>query len=150
MWRIAALLFLLTACNTGGAPSLEIEDAWIRQVPPGSSISALYFEINNRGNVPDKLLSVNSPVSERAEIHSTVFNNDEGTAKMVKLQDVAIPAGETTSLSPGGIHIMLLNLKNDFISGDEYDITAEFENSGTRTFKAKVRGMGDEEKSMHH
>ena len=150
MWRFAALLFLLTACNSGGVSPLEIENAWIRQMPPGSGVSALYFEINNRGSEPDKLLSVNSPVSDKAEIHSTVFSNDNGTAKMVKLQDVAIPAGEKISFSPGGIHIMLINIKGDLISGHEYDINAEFENSGTRTFKAKVRGMGGEEKTMHH
>ena len=150
MKKFLILLILFFSCNTNQGPSIIIENAWVRQVPPGSKVSALYFNIKNNGDQSDKLLYLQTNVAEKTEIHNTVYNNDGETAMMVEVDDVEIPAGKTVQLSPGGIHVMLINLDSDLNIGEECQVEAVFENSGTKKFSAKVLESENKMHGMKH
>ena len=141
------LLFALISCsqNTGGG--IEIKDAWIREVPPGATVAALYLEINNNGD-EDQILSISTPVSEIAEIHNTQVTSD-GTGKMVKLENVSIQPGEKLKFLPGGKHVMLINLNKVLNVGQNYEVTIDFQNSGQKSFNAVVKGFDGGEVENH-
>jgi hypothetical protein len=97
--------------------------------------SAAYFTIRNSGGA-DKLLSVASPAAD-ASLHSTSMDN--GVMRMRPLQELDIPAKGTVELKPGGMHVMLMGLKQPLRSGDTLELDLRFEKSGNRKVNAEVR-----------
>ena len=68
--------------------------------------------------------------------------DDGGQSGMMTMQEVsaiAIPAGETVSLEPGGFHIMLLDLAADLEVGNSIEVTLSFSNGYEETVTAEVR-----------
>ncbi len=49
-----------------------------------------------------------------------------------------LPAGETVSLAPGGYHVMLIGLVEPLETGDEFDVTLDFENADDVTITVTV------------
>ena len=47
--------------------------------------------------------------------------------EMVEVGRIDLPAGETVSLEPGGLHIMMLELPAPLENGDTFDLTLDFE-----------------------
>ncbi|MGI9579434.1 MAG: copper chaperone PCu(A)C [Microthrixaceae bacterium] len=70
--------------------------------------------------------------------HSDEDHRD-GMMSMQEVSAIAIPAGETIALEPGGFHVMLLELTNDLATGDSVDVTLSFENGYEETVTAEVR-----------
>ncbi len=68
--------------------------------------------------------------------------DDGGQSGMMTMQEVsaiAIPAGETVSLEPGGFHVMLLDLAEDLEASDSIEVTLSFSNGYEETVTAEVR-----------
>ena len=53
---------------------------WSRATAPGSKVGAGYFTVANQGSTPDRLVSVSSAFSEKAEMHETTTEN--GVSRM--------------------------------------------------------------------
>ena len=69
-------LFVLLAALGGAALAEEyrlgdlvVEDPWARELPPVSETGAAWFRVVNHGGA-DRIVSVQSPVAERAELHT--------------------------------------------------------------------------------
>jgi copper(I)-binding protein len=58
---------------------------------------------------------------------------------MQEVDSIAVPAGGTVALEPGGYHIMLLGLTEDLVVGDSIEVTLEFESGVTETVTAEVQ-----------
>ncbi|NPA42027.1 MAG: copper chaperone PCu(A)C [Aquificae bacterium] len=142
--RVLALLIFIVSVGFA-KPHILVEDPWVREVPPVSTMSAGFMKIINTGKEDDYLIGVESPVSEVAEIHTTIM--EDGMMKMRKIEQVKIPAGQTVEFKPMGKHIMLINLKKPLKAGDKVKITLIFKKSGKITVTAPVRSM---KMHMHH
>lgn len=145
------LIFPVSVCFA--APKIEVKEAWVREVPPSSSLTAAYMLIENRGDEDESLVGVTSPVSNYAEIH-TVSVNEEGMARMQKVEAIDIPAGRKVELKPGGYHVMLIELKKPLKAGDTVELNLQFKKSGILKVTAPVKGTTEmtEHKThqMHH
>ena len=65
----------------------------------------------------------------------------DGEMQMVMRQlddGLALPAGETVTLEPGGYHVMLLDLATPLATGDEFDLTLDFETADDLTITVVV------------
>jgi copper(I)-binding protein len=62
--------------------------------------------------------------------------------KMRQIDRLALPAGKTVQLSPGGYHLMLLGLKAPLKAGDSFPLTLKFEKAGEVTVKVRVEAAG--------
>jgi copper(I)-binding protein len=64
---------------------------------------------------------------------------------------ITIPAGGSVTLEPGGLHVMLMNLKKPIVSGDKVNFTFAFDDGSEQAFEltAKVSDGGDEEYHDH-
>lgn len=58
---------------------------------------------------------------------------------MREIDALDVPAGETVSLEPGGYHLMLLELADDLVPGESFDLTMEFADAGEVTVTVEVR-----------
>ncbi len=131
------LSLLLSAAVLWAQPRIVVEDAWVRAVPPVSTMSAAFFRIRNTGDERDYLVGVRSGVAETAEIHTTVM--EDSMMKMRRLNEVEIPPGKTVEFRPMGKHIMLIDLKKPLREGERVKLTLIFRKSGEISVTAEVR-----------
>ncbi len=148
---LALALALFAFSYSHAEDTITVTDAWVREVPPASTISAAYMKIANSGSEDDKLVSASSTAAETAEIHLSSVD-DKGVAKKEKVDGVAVPAGGAAELKPGSYHIMLIGLKEPLEDGENVEIVLDFENAGQVTVSAPVKGMDKQshEDHSHH
>jgi len=142
--RLIALVLLLGGL-VFAQPHIIVKDAWVREVPPVSTMSAAFLRLLNTGDEDDYLVGVRSNVSEVAEIHTTIM--EDGMMKMRMLKEVKVPAGGSVEFKPMGKHIMLIDLKKPLKAGEKVKLTLIFKKSGEIVVNAPVKGM---HMKMHH
>lgn len=87
-----------------------------------------YFSVTNTGTTSDRLTGVRADFPKVA-LHTT--EETDGVARMIHVDAIDIPAGETVTLAPGGFHVMFMGLEGDpFDAGEEIPATLIFENAG--------------------
>jgi uncharacterized protein YcnI len=128
------------------AGSLAIDGAWARPTPEGTTISAGYLKITNRGDKPDTLIGASTPVAASAELHESSMNA-EGVMTMRPLENgIEIKPGATVELKPAGAHIMILGVKEPLKEGQSIPVKLTFKTAGTvdLTFAIKtLAGAGE-------
>ncbi|MCU0489434.1 MAG: copper chaperone PCu(A)C [Anaerolineales bacterium] len=139
IFAIILFALLLAACASSTPQSLVIEDAWARPALIGQT-SAIYFTIKNPNNAPDFLVQASSEVAMQTEIHNTLMDA-QGVMKMEHQASVEIKGKDSRAFAPGGLHIMLMNLKQDLKVGDTIEVRLRFENSQEMTVQATVQEM---------
>ena len=88
---------------------LQIRHPYVSVAGKAAIAAAGYFQIVNHGDQPDRLVEVTT-VAAMAMIHQSAVDTD-GVASMAAMPDgVSIPAGETVTLEPGGLHVMFTGL----------------------------------------
>lgn len=129
------IVLLLVACIPGG--EVSIIDAWARPANLGDN-SALYFKINNPGPRTDSLIEVETDIAAQAELHKSEMD-DQGVMSMHHQDLIDIPPDSQVEFAPGGLHVMLLELKQDLRPGDTIQATFKFENSDEITLEIPIR-----------
>ena len=115
---------------------------------PTAQAGAGYFQIVNNGNQPDRLIAVTADFP-RVMMHTTWMDGD--IARMVHLDAVDIPAGETVTFAPGGLHVMFMGLNGDpFEVGETFDAVLVFENAGEVPVVFHVEDMSDMTDHSNH
>ena len=135
---IAALL--LSGC--GSKKGIEVHSAWMRPAAKGEN-GGVYFELHNHGTTPDELTGVSSDVAVVAEIHESKLEGDVMTMNM--LSSLPLEANADITFEPGGLHVMLIDLRQDFKVDDEFMVTLHFKNSEDITFHVLVRDVAPDE-----
>ena len=119
--------------HAGPAPvtlgSLEISGAYSRATPPGAPVGGGFLTITNSGD-DDRLIGVRADaLTDHAEIHEMAMEGD--VMRMRALPDgLPVPAGATVELTPGGYHLMFMELKQPLVEGQTVDVTLSFEKAG--------------------
>lgn len=139
--RVPAALaaLLLIACGPGPDDGVLIEDPWIREAPPAARALAGYMHLENRGNTPVALLRANSDSFERIELHHTL--EVDGTMRMVEVDHVPLPPGETVAFAPGGLHLMLFTPQEPLRAGNRVTIELSFSDGTVRDLRFEVRDV---------
>lgn len=101
------------------AGEIEVHGAHASVGRQGGVAEAYLYLSNPGGGV--SLVSVTSPVAERAELHATRTHG--GVHVMIELPALQVPGAGATQLEPGGTHIMLVGLHSDIHEGDQIPIT---------------------------
>lgn len=138
---LAAFLFVAMAVWAEQVNGIALSQAWARPTIGDGRITAAYVTIHNLGADADKLRGASSPKAKRVEIHETEMT-DQGVMKMRPVEDgLALPAGETVTLKPGGKHIMVMGLDGELAKGATLPLTLDFEVAGEVEVAVPV-GMG--------
>ena len=148
--RMGAAVFALAAVNLVvparaadyDVGSIHISQPWARATPKGASSGAGYLTIANKGTTPDRLTScVASDVSAQCQIHTMTTEN--GVIKMRPVEGgLEIKPGETVTLKPSGLHIMLVDLKQPLEQGKTIGAALQFEKAGTVKVDFSVAAIG--------
>jgi copper(I)-binding protein len=105
-----------------------------------------FLKLDNAG-ADDRLLSAQTELASRAELHTMAMEGD--VMRMRQVDAIALPSGKTVELKPGGMHLMLFGLKEPLKSGDKFPLTLRFEKAGEVTVTVNVEAAGADH-SMHH
>jgi len=122
------------------AGDLRIIDPWARATPGAARTGVAYLTIENQGAVADRLTAVASPVAAHAEVHGQIMEN--GVAKMRAAGPVELPPGARTAIEPGGLHIMLMGLKQPLVEGEHVPLTLIFERTGRVDLPLEIEAPG--------
>ena len=127
---IAAIQLLLVLCSSLSAGQIMITDAYARSSGPLAKAGAAYMRIMNYSDESDRLISVQSDIAKKTELH-THFTDDNGVMKMLRVEEgIEIGAMKKHSLVRGGQHIMFMGLKEPFETGKIIPLTLLFEKAG--------------------
>ncbi|MFZ9096077.1 MAG: copper chaperone PCu(A)C, partial [bacterium] len=118
------------------ASVIQIEDPWVRAVPPNANNSAIFLDLRNESEQLRKLVEVHSEVAERVELHTT--KDEDGMLRKQRLEEVLIPALETQSFHPGGIHIMLIGLRSPLEVGGVIELELVYADQSKETISVPV------------
>ena len=129
---------------TLSAAGLEVGDPYVRAVPPGQPNSAAFMTLHNTSDADRALVGAESPAAETVELHTHV--EEGGLMQMRRIERIALPAGETTTLAPGGLHIMLIGLKSELAPGQTVELTLIQDDGERLAIQAPVRRL----EPMHH
>lgn len=118
--------------------TLTLSQPWVRATPGGAKNGAAYLVVNNAGR-GDVLQSASSPVAGTVELHTHL--NDNGVMRMRQVPEIVIPAQQKVALQPGGLHIMLIDLKAPLKVGDTVPLTLRFETAGSVQLDVPVKAV---------
>ena len=129
----SGLVALLGCVAMAGEKSpIQIEAAWVRAVPPSSTVTAAFMKFINTSDKPFRLTSASCPIAEMVSPMITTKRKVSGQ-EVTGMQDVDaldVPAHGERVLAPGGDHLMLMNLKGHLKPGDKVKLIFHFEPGG--------------------
>lgn len=148
--RILSTLFLvslvlLTACSsdkqtetsTKSADAISVDTPYIRAMPPGQAVTAMFLTLHNNTDKDRFLVAVSGDISEKIELHE--HTHADGMMKMREVPEIAIPKQGKAELKPGGYHIMLIGLKKDLPIGEKITFNLHFKDGSETTMTAEVK-----------
>ena len=136
--QLAAPAARATDYNVG---PIQISAPWARATPKGATAGAAYMTITNTGKTPDKVSCVASDASAECQIHTMTMDN--GVMQMRPVEGgLEIKPGETVTLKPGSLHMMLVNLKHPLEQGNTIKATLKFDTAGTIDIDYPIAAIG--------
>lgn len=150
--RISALLWVLLplAAAIRAEPALELRDAWVRALPPTQPNTAAYLVVANAGSTAQTIVGASADLAGRVEIHT--MGEVDGYMRMQQLESLEVPAASEVALSPGGTHLMLLDLERMPEPGQVLNLCLELASGEQACAPAEVRrdGAGQGSHHQHH
>ena len=120
----------------GAADGMTVIAPLIRMVPPKQPATGVFFVLKNSDDKDHKLVKVESAAANVAEIHTHI--NEGGMMKMRPVKDVEIKAKSEIMFRPGGLHVMLIGLKQSLQEGENVTLKLIFEDDSSKEITAPV------------
>jgi copper(I)-binding protein len=121
--------------------NLVVKQAWSRATPGGALVAGGYLTIENKGSLPDRLLSGSTDAARKIEIHEMTMDNGVMTMRPID-GGLFIEAGKTVKFEPGGRHLMFIGLAAPFREGEQVSVSLTFESAGKVTVPFAIQGIG--------
>jgi copper(I)-binding protein/cytochrome c553 len=118
-------------------PTVRVASAWVRQPVPGRSMAAAYAVVENAGPAEVRIVAASADVAGTVEMHEMARSGD--MMKMSPVKSITIPAYGKVALEPGGLHLMLFELKKPLEDGDIVTLTFTTGSAATVSAAAAVK-----------
>lgn len=124
------------------AKSIAISNIFVREMLPGSKVTAGYFILANNSDKPIHLQSVSSTLAPRIEIHQHTMEN--GMMKMAKIDgDIVIKPDDELVFQPGGYHLMIFEPTIKIKKGVSFTLVFNFKDKESMAMQGKVVSVLD-------
>jgi copper(I)-binding protein len=148
----AGLLLLVIQASSALASSGKQEDrlhkqpvvsgAYAHATVPGQRVGAAYMKIFSFYGT--ELKRIESDAAEYVEVHHMQMR--EGVMRMRQIEALKLPAGKEIELAPGGVHLMLIELKKPLKAGEAVPLKIIFSGPDEKDVEvlvnAPVRPLG--------
>ena len=123
---VAVAAVLALASGHLYAQNVDVKNAWVRTSVQGQKATGAFMQLTAKAGTT--LVAVASPVAGVAEVHEMKMDGD--VMRMRALPDgLALPAGKTVALTPGGYHVMLMDLKAALPKDSTIPLTLTFKDA---------------------
>lgn len=118
--------------------TVTVDRAWAKSsaadMHPGDGMTSVFGELTNHSDSPVSITGVSSPAADSVEVHEVI-----GGGMRPVSSDLEIPANGTVTLEPGGFHIMLMEMSQPILAGDEVTVTVALSDGTTVDIRALVK-----------
>lgn len=135
IWLAVWLGLVPGAAFAGSAQDVTVQQPWVRYLLPSIPAGG-YLVLVNNSDTPAVLTGASSPDCASLMLHESM--NMGGTAMMMPVQSVQVPAHGQAELLQGGYHLMCMNPKMKV--GGKAAITLEFADGTHLAVSAPVYG----------
>jgi periplasmic copper chaperone A len=126
-----------TAATAWAQSPVQVQDAWARATVGAQSATGAFMKLT--APQATRLVEVRSPAAGIVEVL------DGDVMRMRAVAALPLAAGQTVELKPGGLHVMLMDLKAPVKAGDAVPLTLVFEGADgqrqTQDVKATARAL---------
>ena len=136
----ALMIVLLWGCAEQAKAPIVIENLYIKELPPAQTTAAAYMKVTNNTDKTQALNYIHSPAAEYVEVHRNIYK--DGVMQMRPVKKLTVGPGQTKVLDPGGFHLMIFGLYENYKAGDTFELTLEFESGAVVTTDVEVRPHG--------
>jgi len=133
---LACGLMFSAGVLAGAAEQVSVQNPYVRLAPPNAPATGAFMVIKNNGDKDVKVLKADNPVSRVTELHTHL--NEGGVMKMRLVPAIEVKAKGEAVLQPGGLHVMMIDLKAPMKEGDVVPITLTFDDGSSKQIEAKV------------
>ena len=98
------------------AGTVTLESGWAKA---GSGMTAVFGTVTNRSDQDITITGGTSPSAGEVQVHTMAKQADGSMKMMQKKGGLRVPAGGSVALEPGGDHLMLLELTEPLVNGDD-------------------------------
>ncbi|MFH1661266.1 MAG: copper chaperone PCu(A)C [Pseudomonadota bacterium] len=133
---LAASLMFSAGVLAAAADHVSVQDPYVRLAPPNAPATGAFMVIKNNGDKDVKVVKADNPVSKVTELHTHL--NEGGVMKMRPVPSIEVKAKGEAVLKPGGLHVMMIDIKTPMKEGDVVPITLSFDDGSTKQVDAKV------------
>ena len=138
----------LSACggddgDASAEDTITVTDAWVRA--SDGMMTGSFGVITNDGDADVTVVSAETSASDRTELHEVVMQDGEMVMTPVE-GGFIVPAGGEHVLEPGADHVMIMDMAQPVMAGDDVEITLTFDDGSTYSYTAQAREaeVGDE------
>jgi len=128
------------------APQITVSGAWARATLPHQTDGVAYLTLQSAAG--DTLTGVDSDAAGMVMLHRSAVKN--GVASMEDVDSVALPPNRPVTLSPGGTHLMLMDVKRALKAGDVVHLTLHLAHAGDVQVAAPVLPAGAHGPASEH
>ncbi|EID54371.1 copper chaperone PCu(A)C [Saccharomonospora xinjiangensis] len=152
---VSALALLLSGCGAAetaapdpgkdasdGASALTLKDGWAKA--SDGHMTGVFGTLTNGSDADVRVVEMSSPVAGTGELHETVGGMGGGGPKpkmREKEGGFVVLAGGEYVLEPGGDHLMLMDLSEPVLAGQDVPVTLTAEDGSTVEFTVVARSF---------
>jgi copper(I)-binding protein len=134
---IGLALALVCAAPSSAEDLVRVDAPWARATILASRPCAAYLTLTSAGG--DRLVAVETPVADQVMLHAT--DSTEGVSRMSHLETLELPPGQAVTLAPGGMHLMLMGLREKLVEGESLPLKLRFEAAGEMSVEVPILGV---------
>jgi periplasmic copper chaperone A len=129
-----------TPTSSAAADEVTIADTWVKATAgtEDPTMTAAFGVLTNHTNKDLTIVSATNDVTDRTELHEMAMVDGAMVMRPIT-GGIPIPANGTTTLEPGGLHVMILDATAPITPGDDVHVTLTLSDGSTMLFHATAK-----------
>ena len=132
-FNFAACIALASA--TVFAQTVDVKNPWVRPTVPGQKGTGGFATFTSKDGA--QLVGLSAAVAGVSEVHEMKVDAS-GTMRMSAMPALDLPAGQAVELKPGGMHLMLMDLKTALPKDTTIAVVLQFKAKDGKAFQQTV------------
>ncbi len=122
-FAFTALVAISLAAHAQGGAQIDVQSAWARPTVAGQMGTGAFMRLTSKDGA--RVIGASSAVAGMVEIHE--MKMDGNVMRMRPIAGLDLPPGSTVELTPGGHHMMLMDLKRPLAVGEKIKVELRLE-----------------------
>lgn len=120
--------------------AVTVSDPWVKAIDGATDMgmTAAFGTLHNSSDQELTVVSATNTVTDHTELHEMVMVDGAMVMRAIA-GGITIPAGGSTTLEPGGLHVMIMDAQQPISPGQEVGVTLTLSDGSTVAFQALAK-----------